>query len=52
MTSLGLMLGQGRNHLLTAWWIAVFPGVVIFLTALSMSLLGDWLCDRLDPTLQ
>ncbi len=49
-TSLGLMLGEGRRHLLTAWWIAVLPGVVIFLTTLAMSLFGDWLRDRLDPT--
>ena len=51
-TSLGLMLGFGRDYLLTAWWIAVVPGTVIFLTTLSISLLGDWLRDRLDPTLR
>lgn len=52
MTSLGLMLGQGRLYLLNAWWIAVVPGLVIFLTTLSMCLFGDWLRDRLDPTLR
>ncbi len=51
-TSLGLMLGEGRRYLLNAWWIAVLPGMVIFLTTLSMSLFGDWLRDRLDPTLE
>lgn len=50
-TSLGQMLGAGRNYLLQAWWIAVLPGTLIFLTTLSMSLFGDWLRDRLDPTL-
>ncbi len=50
-TSLGQMLGAGRNYLLQAWWIAVLPGMLIFLTTLSMSLFGDWLRDRLDPTL-
>jgi peptide/nickel transport system permease protein len=50
-TSLGQMLGAGRNYLLQAWWIAVVPGLAIFLTTLSMSLFGDWLRDRLDPTL-
>lgn len=49
-TSLGLMLGEGRRYLLNAWWIAVFPGLAIFLTTLSMSLFGDWLRDRFDPT--
>lgn len=48
-TSLGLMLGDGRNYLLQAWWLAVVPGVIIFLTTLSMSLLGDWLRDKIDP---
>ncbi|MEZ2408148.1 peptide/nickel transport system permease protein [Bosea sp. OAE752] len=49
-TSLGLMLGEGRRYLLNAWWIAIFPGLTIFLTTLSMSLFGDWLRDRFDPT--
>ncbi|MCU4181891.1 ABC transporter permease [Bosea sp. BH3] len=49
-TSLGLMLGEGRRYLLNAWWIAVFPGLTIFLTTLSISLFGDWLRDRFDPT--
>jgi peptide/nickel transport system permease protein len=52
LTSLGQMLGSGRAHLVSAWWISVFPGIGIFLMTLSVSLLGDWLRDRLDPTLQ
>lgn len=51
MTSLGQMLGQGRLFLLNAWWIAVVPGLLIFLTTLSVSLVGDFLRDRFDPTL-
>jgi len=50
-TSLGNMVGFGRDYLMTAWWIAVLPSCVIFLTTLAMCLLGDWLRDRLDPTL-
>ncbi len=52
LTSLGNMLGFGRDYLTSAWWIAVFPGVVIFIATLAMSLLGDWVRDRLDPTLK
>jgi peptide/nickel transport system permease protein len=52
LTSLGQMLGAGRAHLLHAWWIAVLPGTMIFLTTLSISIIGDWLRDRLDPTLR
>lgn len=51
-TSLGQMLGSGRNYLLQAWWIAVLPGLAIFLTTMAMSLVGDWLRDWLDPTLE
>nr|ACD36002.1 AccE [Rhizobium rhizogenes K84] len=51
-TSLGLMLGEGRNYLATAWWTGIPAGIVIFLTTLSISLVGDWLRDKLDPTLQ
>ncbi len=52
LTSLGQMLGAGRTHLISAWWIAVLPGAMIFLTTLSISILGDWLRDRFDPTLR
>ncbi|MGZ9811166.1 ABC transporter permease [Pseudoroseicyclus sp. H15] len=51
-TSLGQILGEGREYLTTAWWIAVFPGVIIFLMTLSISIIGDGLRDRFDPTLK
>jgi len=51
-TSLGQILGDGRDYLSTAWWISVWPGLVIFLVTLSMSIIGDWLRDRLDPMLR
>ena len=50
-TSLGTMLGDGRDYLTTAWWIAVAPGVVIALTGIAVSVIGDWLRDRFDPAL-
>lgn len=52
LTSLGAMLGHGRKYLFSAWWIAVLPGGIIFLTSLSVSILGDRLRDRLDPTVK
>ncbi len=52
MTSLGQMLGDGRDYLVSAWWLAVIPGIMIFLTTLSMSIFGDWLRTRFDPSLQ
>lgn len=52
LTSLGNMVGFGRDYLLTAWWIVLLPAIVIFVTSLAFSLLGDWLRDQLDPTLR
>ena len=48
----GLMVADGRDLIVSAWWIAFFPGLAITLTVLSLNLLGDWLRDRLDPKLK
>ncbi|WP_043359830.1 ABC transporter permease [Belnapia sp. F-4-1] len=50
-TSLGSMVGYGREYLTRAPWILLSPAAVIVLTTFSVSVLGDWLRDRLDPTL-
>ena len=52
MTSLGNMVGYGREYLTRAPWILLAPSITIVLTTLSVSLLGDWLRDKLDPTLR
>jgi len=48
----GLMISDGRIYVVSAWWIAFFPGLAIVLTVLSFNMLGDWLRDRLDPKLR
>ncbi len=48
----GLMVADGRELIVTAWWVSFFPGIAIMLTVLSLNLLGDWLRDRLDPKLR
>ncbi|MEO1016392.1 MAG: ABC transporter permease [Pseudomonadota bacterium] len=48
----GLMVADGRQLIVSAWWIAFFPGLAITLTVFSFNLLGDWLRDRLDPKLK
>jgi peptide/nickel transport system permease protein len=50
--SWGGMLSDGREYLLSAWWIATFPGVALMLTALSFNRLGDWIRDLTDPRLR
>lgn len=49
--SWGQMLSEGRQSLATSWWVATFPGLAITLTVLSVTLLGNWLRDHLDPRL-
>lgn len=49
----GSMLAGSRDQLLGGkWWLAVFPGMAIMVTVLSLNLLGDWLRDFLDPRLR
>ncbi len=47
--SWGYMIGSSRVYLRQAWWTVTFPGLAIFLTVLSLSLVGDWLNDFLNP---
>ncbi len=48
----GVMVSDGRELIVTAWWVSMFPGLAIMLTVLSLNLLGDWLRDHLDPKLR
>lgn len=48
----GAMLADGRSHISTSWWLALFPGLAIFFTVLGINLLGDALRDVLDPRLK
>ena len=45
----GALLADGQSYFLTAWWIATFPGLAIFLVVLGFNLLGDALRDHFDP---
>ena len=47
--SWGRMLSEGRGFIQQAWWMALFPGLAIFLTGLAVNLVGDGLRDALDP---
>jgi peptide/nickel transport system permease protein len=48
----GAMLGDGRDYVASAWWLATFPGLAISITVLSVNVLGDALRDRFDPRLR
>jgi peptide/nickel transport system permease protein len=47
--SWGSMLNAAQRFLATAPWMAIWPGLAIFLTVVSFNLLGDGLRDALDP---
>ena len=49
-TSLGSLLGNARDYLITDWWLAAIPAFFIFALTMITSLIGDWLRDVLDPT--
>jgi len=45
----GNMLEGAYNYIETAWWLWLFPGMLIALTVLSINFLGDGLRDAFDP---
>ncbi len=48
----GSMVADGRDYLVTSWWIATLPGLAILVLVLSINLLGEGLRDILDPRLK
>lgn len=47
--SLGNMLSEAQGYMLRNPWLAMYPGIIIFLTVLAINFLGDALRDALDP---
>jgi peptide/nickel transport system permease protein len=47
--SWGVILESGQHTLDTSWWVAVEPGIMLFLTVLAFNFLGDGLRDAFDP---
>jgi peptide/nickel transport system permease protein len=51
--SLGTLIRVGNEFLYSGeWWITVFPGTALVILVLSVSQLGDWLRDALNPRLR
>lgn len=49
--SLGRMVGEGRDYMMSAWWLVISPASFIVLVTLCMQLIGDWLRDVIDVRL-
>jgi peptide/nickel transport system permease protein len=48
----GMLSGAGRRWMLQAWWMALFPGLILSLTIYGFNMLGDAMRDLLDPRLR
>lgn len=50
--SWGLLVSNGKGFLFSAPWVAILPGVTIFITVLAFNFIGDGLRDAIDPYLK
>lgn len=50
--SLGLMLNTAQQYLMRAWWMALFPGLVLSFLVIAFNLLGDGLIEYMNPRLR
>jgi peptide/nickel transport system permease protein len=46
-TEWGSLVADGKDVILTAWWVATMPGLVIVVVGVAFSLIGDGIADRL-----
>jgi peptide/nickel transport system permease protein len=49
--SWGMMIGNGRAVIRTAWYLSAIPGVFIVMTVLAVNLLGEAFNDAMNPRL-
>jgi peptide/nickel transport system permease protein len=45
----GTMVAEGRGVLADAWWVTVFPGLAVVVTALAANILSNWMRAAGDP---
>ena len=50
--SWGWDIAVGRDYLSVAWWMSTMPGMVLFVTVISLNMLGDWIRDVTDPKMR
>jgi len=48
-SSWGLMIGEGRAYFPMAWWLIVFPGMMIASTVLALNIFSNWFTTAIDP---
>jgi peptide/nickel transport system permease protein len=47
--SWGSMVSDGRNFIVSAWWVSLIPGLAVLVVVMSANMLGDALADHLNP---
>jgi len=50
--SWGWDIASGRDFVAVAWWMSTMPGLVLFVTVMSLNMLGDWVRDITDPKMR
>jgi ABC-type dipeptide/oligopeptide/nickel transport system permease subunit len=50
--SWGWDIAVGRDYIAVAWWMSTMPGMVLFVTVISLNMLGDWIRDITDPKMR
>jgi len=48
----GAMISDGRQYIVSEWWVSTFPGLAILIVVVGFNILGDGLRDILDPRLR
>jgi peptide/nickel transport system permease protein len=43
----GALVADGKDVILTSWWVSTMPGLVIVLVGIGFSLIGDGIADRM-----
>jgi len=46
----GAIISEGKSFMMTAWWIVTFPGIMLALTGISISLVGEEVSKRLQKS--
>lgn len=49
--SWGGMINEGREYLAIAWWLATMPGLALVVLTMTVGILGDWLRDLMDVSI-
>ena len=47
--SWGLMIGEGRTYFPMAWWLIIYPGILVAATVLALNVFSNWLTTVVDP---